>query len=77
MHWRYAVLGLVIWVAAVSTAAAQPAGFAGSESCKVCHEDIYNGFAKSPHHSVETDAKRGWEGRASRKWSSSLDKDRV
>ena len=31
-------------------AAAQtlPAGYAGSDTCKVCHEDIYNGVRKEP-----------------------------
>ncbi len=34
------------------SAAAQnpsPATYAGSESCKTCHADIYNGWEKSPH----------------------------
>jgi DmsE family decaheme c-type cytochrome len=78
MRWRAGViniaLGLFLAAAAPYRAAAQtpaapaPAaqasGYAGSESCKLCHEDIYNGFAKSPHRIVETDAKRGWQGRA-------------
>jgi DmsE family decaheme c-type cytochrome len=46
-------------------AGAQPSPpYAGSEACQTCHEDIYNAFAKSPHHSVETNKKRGWEGKA-------------
>jgi len=51
-------------IALPSAIAQTPPGFAGSETCNVCHEDIYNGFAKSPHHVVEVDAKRGWQGRA-------------
>ena len=43
---------------------ALPAGYAGSEACQVCHEDIYKAFQKSPHGLVETDKKRGWESRA-------------
>ena len=35
-----------------------PPGYAGSETCKVCHEDIYNGLAKSAHHAVDIDAKK-------------------
>ncbi|MGA2596459.1 MAG: DmsE family decaheme c-type cytochrome [Bryobacteraceae bacterium] len=35
-------------------------GYAGSDACKVCHEEIYNSFAKSPHFTVETDKSRGW-----------------
>jgi len=36
---------------AVSAAAQNPspATYAGSESCKTCHADIYNGWEKSPH----------------------------
>jgi DmsE family decaheme c-type cytochrome len=54
--------------AAAKAPAAAPASaasaFAGSETCGVCHEDIANAFAKSPHHVVETDKRRGWEGKA-------------
>jgi hypothetical protein len=58
-------LGLFLCAAALPRAAAQtlPAGYAGSETCKVCHEDIYNGFAKDPHHALSVDAKKGWVGR--------------
>src|SRR5262245_26258574 len=38
--------------------------FAGSETCGMCHEDIAKAFAKSPHHLVDGDKKRGWDGRA-------------
>jgi DmsE family decaheme c-type cytochrome len=42
-----------------------PSGpYAGSEACGTCHEDISTGFAKSPHHLVDVDKKRRWEGRA-------------
>src|SRR5579863_6374594 len=58
------LLGLAIAAAASSQAGAQPPGFAGSDTCKVCHEDIYNGQAKSAHHQLEVDAKRGWVGRS-------------
>ena len=40
-----------------------PAGYAGSDTCQICHEDIYKAIAKSPHHIVNTDKKRGWQGR--------------
>jgi len=45
-------------------APALPAGFAGSQACQVCHEDIFKAFQKNPHQLVETDKKRGWENRA-------------
>ena len=31
-------------------AAPEKPAFVGSETCQACHEDIYNGLAKSPHH---------------------------
>ncbi|HKA02506.1 MAG TPA: DmsE family decaheme c-type cytochrome [Candidatus Solibacter sp.] len=46
------------------SAASLPAGYAGSEMCGACHEDLAKEFPKNPHHAVETDRKRGWEGRA-------------
>jgi predicted CXXCH cytochrome family protein len=66
MKHRHAVLlgfvlgGEPLWV----TAQALPPGYVGSQTCNGCHEDIYNGIAKSPHHLVDTDKKRGWDGRA-------------
>ncbi len=64
-RWYVVVLALLL-AAAPQWAAAQdlPAGYAGSDTCKICHEDIYNGFQKSPHHSLAVDTKRGWEGRS-------------
>jgi DmsE family decaheme c-type cytochrome len=38
--------------------------YAGSAACGTCHEDIGKAFAKSPHELVDTDKKRGWDGRA-------------
>lgn len=58
-------MAYLLIVAAVATRGqAPPVGYAGSEACQACHEDIYNAFAKSRHHSVEDDSKRGWKGRA-------------
>jgi len=62
-QWRVVWLGLLV-AAAPIVAAAQTSGFAGSDTCKVCHEDIYDAFAKTPHHRLEVDAKKGWEGKA-------------
>ncbi len=65
MRWNALWLGLAVSAALAPThVGAQTPPYAGSETCKVCHEDIYNGIAKSPHHVVDADAKRGWEGRA-------------
>jgi DmsE family decaheme c-type cytochrome len=38
--------------------------YAGSETCKACHEDIVNAFRKNPHYSVEAEAHNKWEGKA-------------
>jgi len=64
-HWHVVLLGLwLVATAPLSAAPTLPAGYVGSETCNGCHEDIYNGIAKSPHHVVDTDAKRGFQGRA-------------
>ncbi|HLJ45429.1 MAG TPA: DmsE family decaheme c-type cytochrome [Bryobacteraceae bacterium] len=39
-------------------------GYAGSETCKACHEEIYNRFQKSVHFAVETNKGRGWAGQS-------------
>lgn len=59
------LFGLAAVAAAPSWAAdpSLPPGYAGSDTCKVCHEDIYNGFTKSPHHTVDSDAQHGFAGR--------------
>lgn len=45
-------------------AAAGPATYVGSDTCQACHEDIHKAFQKNPHLAVETDKKRGWDGKA-------------
>jgi DmsE family decaheme c-type cytochrome len=45
-------------------AANKPAEFVGSETCQACHEDISKAFQKNPHYVVETNKKRGWDGKA-------------
>jgi DmsE family decaheme c-type cytochrome len=57
---------LLMAVLVAGSGAAQDAAspYAGSETCGTCHEDIANAFAKSPHHLVDSDKKRGWETRA-------------
>jgi len=42
----------------------RPPGYAGSDTCQVCHEDIAKAFQKNPHHVVETGAKPAWKGMA-------------
>jgi DmsE family decaheme c-type cytochrome len=55
-----AVLLFPLWLNAQN----EPPGYAGSEACGVCHEDIYKAFQQSPHAILETEKKRGWETRS-------------
>jgi len=50
--------------AAPAKEAEKPPETVGSQTCQMCHEDIFNAFQKNPHHAVETDKKRGWENKA-------------
>ncbi len=50
--------------AAKPAEAEKPAEYAGSDTCKTCHEEIYNNFQKTPHFAVETGARKGWEQKA-------------
>jgi DmsE family decaheme c-type cytochrome len=43
---------------------AAASGYAGSQVCQGCHEDLFKALEKSPHVAVETGKKRGWEGKA-------------
>jgi DmsE family decaheme c-type cytochrome len=54
---------LLILLAALPLAGQLPAGYVGSEACQACHEDIFNAIAKSPHHTIDTEKWRGWQGR--------------
>ncbi len=40
------------------------ATYVGTEACRTCHEDIVTNFEKSPHDLLNTNKRRGWEGRA-------------
>ena len=42
----------------------KPAGYAGSDTCSACHEDLSRAFDRNPHHIVETDSKHNWKGMA-------------
>jgi DmsE family decaheme c-type cytochrome len=43
---------------------AKPAEYVGSETCKACHEEIFNNLQKTPHFAIETGARRGWKQRS-------------
>jgi len=46
----------------------QPSPYVGSSTCQACHEDIFNQVAKSPHHLVDLENRKGigsqWQGKA-------------
>lgn len=42
----------------------RPAGYAGSDACQTCHDDIYKAFESNPHHAVETGGRPKWKGMA-------------
>jgi DmsE family decaheme c-type cytochrome len=67
LRFSFAVLFLSAvggWAQPAPAPPALPPGYAGSELCAVCHEDIAKAFAKSPHHVVDIGKKQGFEGRA-------------
>lgn len=59
----------IAWLYAVATLTALPSRgqqtpqYVGSETCGMCHEDIYKTFVKSPHDVVETSSKADWKER--------------
>ncbi|MGD0200695.1 MAG: DmsE family decaheme c-type cytochrome [Bryobacteraceae bacterium] len=57
-------MGLLFLSASVLAAQNQPAAYAGSATCQPCHDDVFQAFQRNPHHQVEADTKRGWQGRA-------------
>jgi DmsE family decaheme c-type cytochrome len=58
------LLALLAFLSAAAAAQEVKPPYAGSAACQICHEDIFKAFAGNPHHAVETNKKRGWEGRA-------------
>src|SRR5579871_3616714 len=55
---------LLTWAACLGAPAAPPSektGYAGTDTCKTCHEEIYNKFAKSPHFSVTKNGHSEWQ----------------
>jgi DmsE family decaheme c-type cytochrome len=70
MHWSNSLLLLICLAtpalaqeAATATSPTLPEGYAGAETCGVCHEDISLAFAKTPHDQISSVAKGTWKGR--------------
>lgn len=63
----FVLLGSSLVLSAQTTGTPAPAPappaaatYVGSETCKTCHEEIYNNLQKTPHFAIETGARRGW-----------------
>jgi DmsE family decaheme c-type cytochrome len=56
------VLFFATFFAALAGAAPPSKGptYAGSETCKTCHEEIFNSFVKTAHGTLDRDQHRGW-----------------
>lgn len=44
--------------------APEPATYIGTEMCQACHDAFTTQFQKNPHWALESDTKKGWEGRS-------------
>jgi hypothetical protein len=54
--------GIVLaWCLTIPAAAAEPPGYVGSDTCKTCHEEIYDNLQKTPHFAIETGPRKGWD----------------
>jgi len=66
--WRRALgcasVGVVLLASGLTMSAQTPSGsptYVGSETCKTCHEEIFNNLQKTPHFAIETGARKGWK----------------
>lgn len=64
LSFRVFAAGLLMAGWAAAQEPKLPDGYAGSETCAVCHEDIAKAFAKNPHTLLEKDKRRGWAARS-------------
>ena len=58
-----AAAGIVLLASSLTISAQEPGkspDYVGSETCKACHEEIFNNLQKTPHSAIETDTRRGW-----------------
>lgn len=44
----------------LSAAPAESPTYVGSETCKTCHEEIFNNLQKTPHFAIESGARPAW-----------------
>ncbi len=51
------------WAQQTPAPPAPASPYAGSAACQTCHEDIFNGYKKSPHSPVDEGARWGFQGR--------------
>ena len=55
------VLMACISAGRVSAAPDESPSYVGSETCKTCHEEIYNNLQKTPHFAIESGARPAWK----------------
>jgi DmsE family decaheme c-type cytochrome len=60
----FAIVTALLLAASLQAQQNLPAGYAGSDACAVCHDDLSKAFQHNPHHIVESQNHRGWVGRA-------------
>jgi DmsE family decaheme c-type cytochrome len=63
-YFRPLAAGLLVAGWAAAQEPKLPDGYAGTETCAVCHEDIAKAFARNPHSLVDSSKMRGWTARA-------------
>jgi DmsE family decaheme c-type cytochrome len=59
--------GIVILATGLTVSAQTPAAspsYVGSETCKTCHEEIFNNLQKTPHFAIETGARPAWKAKS-------------
>ncbi len=62
-HLRAAVAAILLCAASAWPQAPKPApGYAGSEACAACHDDLAKAFRRNPHQRLE--GRRDWQGKA-------------
>lgn len=57
-------MAAILFSGALQAAQAQKPGYAGSDACAACHDEISKAFAKNPHYAVQTGTTWGWKGMA-------------
>ena len=69
-HWALCMLAAGLLFAGAASAFGPGAkGYAGSEKCRECHEDIYSQWRKTPHANMLRDATKDPDAVAAKEYS--------